>query len=45
MPELFRLEKGEFSKVDDEYQRTYQCLFEFIFNYRNIRKITITDHP
>ena len=45
MPELFRLEKEEFSKVDNEYQWTYQCLFKFAFNYRNIRKITITDHP
>ena len=44
MPELFRLEKEEFSKVDKEWQWTYLCLFKFIFNYRNIRKITITDH-
>jgi len=44
MPELFSLEKEEFSKVDDEYQWTYQCLFKFTFNYQNIRKITITDH-
>jgi len=45
MPELFKLEKEEFSKIDNEYQWTYLCLFKFIFNYRNIRKITITDHP
>ena len=45
MPELFKLINEEFSRADNEYQWTYQCLFEFIFNYRNIRKITITDHP
>ena len=45
MPELFSLTKEEFSKVDKEYQWTYLCLFKFTFNYRDIRKITITDHP
>jgi hypothetical protein len=45
MPELFRLTKEEFSKVDKEHQWTYLCLFKFTFNYRDIRKITITDHP
>jgi len=44
MPELFRLEKEEFSKVDNEYQWTYLCLFEFIFKKRFIKRITITDH-
>jgi hypothetical protein len=45
MPELFKLEKEEFSKVDNEYQWTYLCLFEFIFKKIVIKRITITDHP
>ncbi len=44
MPELFRLEKEEFSEIYQENQWTYLLLFEFIFNKRKINKITITDH-
>jgi hypothetical protein len=45
MPELFKLEKEEFSKIDNELQWTYLCLFNFIFKKKIIEKITITDHP
>jgi hypothetical protein len=45
MSELFRLEKEEFSKNDNELQWTYLCLFNFTFKRRIIEKITITDHP
>jgi hypothetical protein len=44
MPELFRLEKEEFSEIYQEKQWTYLLLFEFTFNKRKINKITITDH-
>jgi len=45
MSELFRLEKEEFSKIYQEQQWTYYCLFEFTFKKRVIKQITITDHP
>ena len=45
MLELFRLEKEEFSKKDNELQWTYLCRFNFTFKKRIIQKITITDHP
>ena len=45
MPELFKLEKEEISKIDNELQWTYLCLFNFIFKKKIIEKITITDHP
>jgi len=44
MPELFKLVKEEFSEKHQEWQWTYECLLEFIFNKRKINKITITDH-
>ena len=44
MSELFRLEKQEFNKDYQEQQWTYQCLFEFTFKKRVIKRITITDH-
>ena len=44
MPELFRLDNKEFSKIDNEHQWTYLCLFNFTFKRRIIEKITITDH-
>ena len=44
MPELFKLEKKEFSQVYQEKQWTYICLFSFTFKRKIIRKITITDH-
>jgi hypothetical protein len=40
----FKLEKEEFSEVYQEKQWTYNCLFEFSFKKRVIKKITITDH-
>jgi len=45
MPELFKLIDKKFSEADKEQQWIYLCLFEFVFNYQTIRKITITDHP
>ena len=45
MPELFKLEKEEISKIDNELQWTYLCLFNFIFKKKIIEKITIADHP
>jgi len=44
MPKLFRLESKEFSKVDNEWQWTYICQFNFTFKRRIIEKITITNH-
>ena len=44
MPELFRLDNKEFSKIDNEWQWTYLFLFNFTFKRRIIEKITITDH-
>lgn len=45
MPKLFKLIKKKFSKVHNEWQWTYSCLFTFTFQKRTIKKITITDHP
>jgi hypothetical protein len=46
MPEeLFKLEKEEFSKIDNEQQWTYLCRFNFTFKRKIIEKITLTDHP
>jgi len=44
MPELFKLVKKEFSKVDKEWQWTYLWLGKFSFNGKVITQITITDH-
>lgn len=44
MPELFRLEKKEFSKKDNEWQWTYSLILDFYFNTWKINQITITDH-
>lgn len=44
MPKPFKLIKKKFSKVDQEWQWTYTCLFTFIFNKKLITQITITDH-
>lgn len=44
MPKLFKLEKKEFSDKFQEWQWTYECLFEIIFNKKIIIKVTITDH-
>lgn len=44
MPKLFKLEKEEFSEIDNELQWTYICLFNFNFKGKIIEKITITDH-
>ena len=44
MPELFRLEKEEFSEKYSEKWWTYSFLFDFYFNTKKIKQITITDH-
>lgn len=40
----FKLINQEFSKVDKEWQWTYEWLFELVINRKKITKITITDH-
>ncbi|RHZ35643.1 hypothetical protein [endosymbiont GvMRE of Glomus versiforme] len=44
MTKLFKLIDKNFSKVDNEWQWTYSCLFPFTFNKYPITEITITDH-
>jgi hypothetical protein len=44
VPQLFNLIKEEFSKIDNEKQWTYLCLFSLYINRKKINKITITDH-
>ena len=44
MPELFKLVAEKTSKVYQEQQWTYSCLFKLIVNRKEITKITITDH-
>jgi hypothetical protein len=44
MPELFRLEKEEFSEKYNEWWWTYSIQFELIFNKKAINYITITDY-
>ena len=44
MPELSKLIDKKFSKVDNEWQWTYSCLFKLIFNTKTINEVTITDH-
>jgi len=45
MPELFKLEKEEFSKEYNEQWWIYSIQFDFTFNKRIINYLTITDHP
>ena len=40
----FKLINEEFSKLDNEWQWTYERLSEFTLNQKKISKITITDH-
>ncbi len=44
MPELFKLEKEEFSDKFQEWQWTYLINFNLVFNKKVIEKITITDY-
>lgn len=44
MLEVFKLIEEKFSEKDREWLWTYLVRFRFIFNKREIKKITITDH-
>ena len=44
MPEPFKLIEEKDSKIYQEKQWTYLCLFRLIINRKEINKITITDH-
>ena len=44
MPELFRLEKEEFSEKYNEKWWTYSIKFDFTLNKKTINHLTITDY-
>ena len=44
MPELFKLEKEEFSDKFQEWWWTYLINFNLVFNKKVIEKITVTDY-